>query len=130
VSEAVARVLEDNNILTLTSAHAATPEAGHGSVRPGSRRLRVDRVVALPQLFGPELPGVPTGSAGGFIPVDLHCRVPTLERVWAAGDATDFAVKMGGITAQQADIAAEAIARYYDELSARNSASHRPRRTR
>ena len=30
--------------------------------------------------------------------------------VFAAGDATDFAVKLGGIAAQQADIAAEAIA--------------------
>jgi sulfide:quinone oxidoreductase len=33
-----------------------------------------------------------------------------LERVWAAGDATDFAVKHGGIAAQQADTAAHAIA--------------------
>jgi sulfide:quinone oxidoreductase len=37
-------------------------------------------------------------------------RVPGLERVYAADDATDFAVKHGGIAAQQADVAAEAIA--------------------
>jgi sulfide:quinone oxidoreductase len=110
VSEAVAQLLEANNILAMTSAHAETPQVGHVSVRPGARQLRVDRVVALPELFGPSLPGVPTGSAGGFIPVDVHCRVPTLERVWAAGDATDFAVKMGGIAAEQADVAAQAIA--------------------
>ncbi len=110
VSEAVARLLEENNILALTSAHAETPVVGHVSVRPGARQLHVDRVVALPQLFGPKLPGVPTGSAGGFIPVDAHCRVPALERVYAAGDATDFPVKLGGIAAQQADIAAQAIA--------------------
>ena len=33
-----------------------------------------------------------------------------LERVYAAGDATDFPVKFGGVAAQQADTAAEAIA--------------------
>ncbi len=32
------------------------------------------------------------------------------ERVYAAGDATDFAIKYGGIAAQQADTAAQAIA--------------------
>jgi sulfide:quinone oxidoreductase len=30
--------------------------------------------------------------------------------VWAAGDATDFPVKLGGVAAQLADAAAEAIA--------------------
>jgi sulfide:quinone oxidoreductase len=33
-----------------------------------------------------------------------------LERVYAAGDGTDFPVKHGGVAAQQADVAAEAIA--------------------
>jgi len=110
VSHSVERLLVANGILTLTSAHCDTPEAGQVSVHPGLRRLYVDRIVALPQLFGPGLPGVPTGSAEGFIPVDVHCRVPRLERVYAAGDATDFAVKHGGIAAQQADAAAESIA--------------------
>ena len=70
----------------------------------------VDRIVALPQLFGPSLPGVPLRVHNGFIPIDVHCKVTGLERVFAAGDATDFAVKFGGIAAQQADTAAEAIA--------------------
>jgi sulfide:quinone oxidoreductase len=72
--------------------------------------LRVDRVVALPQLSGPPVPGVASDASGGFIPIDAYCRVRDLERVYAAGDATDFAVKYGGIAAQQADTAAEAIA--------------------
>jgi sulfide:quinone oxidoreductase len=110
VSERLAGLLEESNILALTSAHAETPEMGQVSVHPGGRRFYVDRIVALPQLFGPELSGVPTGSAGGFIPVDVHCRIPALDRVYAAGDATDFAVKMGGIAAQQADVAAQSIA--------------------
>ncbi|HTU86368.1 MAG TPA: FAD-dependent oxidoreductase [Solirubrobacteraceae bacterium] len=110
VSQALARLLEENDIVTLAAVHAETPSPGTVSVRPGDRRLEVDRVVALPELFGPDLPGVPTGRARGFIPIDVHCRVPELERVYAAGDATDFAVKHGGIAAQQADTAAEAIA--------------------
>jgi sulfide:quinone oxidoreductase len=110
VSEAVEQLLERNGILVVPSAHAETPEAGQVTLHPGGRRLYVDRTVALPQLFGPDLPGVPTGSASGFIAVDPHCQVRTLERVFAAGDVTDFAVKHGGIAAQQADAAAESIA--------------------
>jgi sulfide:quinone oxidoreductase len=72
--------------------------------------LQVDRVVALPELFGPSTPGVPLKAHNGFIPIDAHCRVPQLDRVYAAGDATDFAVKHGGIASQQADTAAQAIA--------------------
>ena len=67
-------------------------------------------MVALPELFGPSTPGVPLKAHNGFIPIDAHCKVPQLDRVYAAGDATDFAVKHGGIASQQADTAAEAIA--------------------
>jgi sulfide:quinone oxidoreductase len=110
VSEAVARLLEQNGIATITSAHCETPEPGVVSIRPGARSVHVDRVIALPQLLGPSTRGVPKSSAGGFIPIDVHCRVRGLDGVYAAGDATDFAVKHGGIAAQQADTAAEAIA--------------------
>jgi sulfide:quinone oxidoreductase len=110
VSDAVKRLLEEHGIVTITSAHCGVPEAGRVSIHPGARTLHVDRVVALPQLSGPSTPGVPGGAHGGFIPIDAYCRVRGLERVYAAGDATDFAIKLGGIAAQQADIAAEAIA--------------------
>jgi sulfide:quinone oxidoreductase len=110
VSDAVKRLLEKHGILTVTSAHCGVPEPGTVSIHPGGRMLHVDRVVALPQLFGPSTPGVPRGATGGFIPIDTHCRVRGLERVYAAGDATDFAIKHGGIAAQQADTAAQAIA--------------------
>jgi CBS domain-containing protein len=46
----------------------------------------------------------------GFIPVDSHCRVHGVADVFAAGDITSFTVKQGGIAAQQADVAAAAIA--------------------
>ncbi len=110
VSVEVGRLLKQNGITTLTSAHASIPEAGTVLVHPGDRTLKVDRVVALPQLYGPSTPGVPGGAEGGFIPIDAHCRVRGLENVFAAGDATDFPVKFGGIAAQQADTAAQAIA--------------------
>jgi sulfide:quinone oxidoreductase len=109
-SAAVERLLEDTGILFIPSAHCETPAAGEVSLNPGSRRLHVDRVIALPELFGPSVPGVPLTAHNGFIPVDAHCKVTALERVWAAGDATDFPVKFGGIASQQADTAAEAIA--------------------
>ncbi len=110
VSAAVQRLLEKNGILTITSAHCGVSEEGRVSIHPGGRTLHVDRVVALPQLSGPSTPGVPGGATGGFIPIDAHCRVRGLETVFAAGDATDFAIKHGGIAAQQADTAAQAIA--------------------
>lgn len=110
VSDAVQRLLDDRGIAVITSAHCDLPEPGLVSIHPGSRSLTVNRVVALPQLFGPSIPGMPGRAPGGFIAVDPHCRVAGLERVWAAGDATDFAIKLGGIAAQQADTAAEAIA--------------------
>jgi sulfide:quinone oxidoreductase len=71
--------------------------------------VAADRVVALPALEGPRLPGVPHDAAG-FIPVDPHGRVEGLAGVYAAGDATTFPVKQGGIAAQQADAVAESIA--------------------
>ena len=70
----------------------------------------MDRVITLPELAGPLMPGVPAVAHGGFIPVAPHCRSTGLERVFAAGDATDFAIKHGGIAAQQADMAAAEIA--------------------
>ena len=96
--------------MTITSAHCGVPEPGQVTIHPGARKLHVDRVVALPHLFGPSTPGVPGDSPGGFISIDPHCKVRRLERVYAAGDATDFAIKHGGIAAHQADTAAEAIA--------------------
>jgi sulfide:quinone oxidoreductase len=110
VSDSVRTLLEERGIRTITSAHCEVPEPGHLAINPGSRRLDVDRIVALPELVGPSLPGVPAGAQRGFIPVDVHGKVRGIERVFAAGDATDFAIKHGGIAAQQADTAAQAIA--------------------
>jgi hypothetical protein len=95
VSDAVSRLLADRGILTIPSARCETRAPGELTVYPGSRRLFLDRIVALPQLFGPPTPGVSKAAPNGFIPIDVHCRVRGLDRVFAAGDATDFAVKHG-----------------------------------
>jgi sulfide:quinone oxidoreductase len=110
VSDAVEALLMERGIMVITSAHSQVPKPGLVSIHPGWRKLHADRVVALPQLSGPATPGVPGDVAGGFIPIDEYCRVRGLQRVYAAGDATDFAVKHGGIAAQQADTAAASIA--------------------
>jgi sulfide:quinone oxidoreductase len=107
---AVADVLAEHDIETICSAHCAVPRPGRVVIYPFNRTLLVDRIVALPELTGPATPGVPKDARGGLIPVDPYCRVRGLERVFAAGDATDFPVKFGGVAAQQADTAAAAIA--------------------
>ena len=108
-SDGVRELLAAAGIETITSAHAEVPHNGEVVINPGDRRLEVDRVVALPELYGPAIRGVRLGEHG-FLRVDEFCRMPGQERVFAAGDATEFAVKHGGISSQQADTVAESIA--------------------
>jgi sulfide:quinone oxidoreductase len=108
-SDGVGKLLEEAGIAFIGSAYAEVPRAGRVVITPGDRRLEVDRIVALPELYGPAIRGLPSADHG-FIPVDDHGRVRGVERVYGAGDATDFAIKHGGLAAQQADAVAESIA--------------------
>jgi len=108
-SAAVSRLLADAGVTTILSSYAEIPEEGRVLLTPGDRELRFARIIALPELAGPAVRGLPAGEHG-FIPVDQHSKVREVERVYAAGDAVDFAVKHGGVSSQQADVAAEAIA--------------------
>jgi sulfide:quinone oxidoreductase len=109
-SDAVAELLQHANVHTITSAYAEVPEGNEVVINPGNRRLKVDRVVALPELSGPGVRGIPLGE-NGFIPVDQHGHVREVNGpIYAAGDAIDFPIKQGGLGAQQADAAAESIA--------------------
>ena len=110
-SQAVRKELETAGIAIITSTHAETPSPSQVTLHPSGGSLSVDRIVALPELFGPSTPGVPKHDGHGFISVDAHCRVRGLDQVFAAGDATDFVVKLGSIAAHQADVAAANIAR-------------------
>jgi sulfide:quinone oxidoreductase len=108
-SDAVAQRLERARVKTITSAYAEIPSVGEVVINPGDRRLSVNRVVALPELYGPSVRGIPLGEHG-FIRVDPYGRVRDLEGVYAAGDAIDFPIKHGGIGSQEADVVAQSIA--------------------
>jgi sulfide:quinone oxidoreductase len=108
-SAAVAELLAQAHIQTIYSAYAEVPSSGTLRINPGDRHLEVDRVVALPELYGSSVRGIPL-SEHGFIGVDPHGRVRGVAHVYAAGDATDFPIKHGGLASQQADAVAESIA--------------------
>jgi sulfide:quinone oxidoreductase len=106
---AVEKELARAGIALYTSAAVKVPEPGSIVFQPRGA-LRVDRIVTLPRIAGPSVRGIPGGERGGFLPIDAHCRVRTAENVFAAGDATNFPIKHGGLGAQQADTAAAGIA--------------------
>jgi sulfide:quinone oxidoreductase len=107
-SDAIGELLEARGVeLSLSTTPLAFSD-GRLSVAPAGVH-GTDRVVALPRLEGPRLAGV-LHDASGFIPTDEHGQVGDEIDVWAAGDATTFPLKQGGVATQQADAAAEAIA--------------------
>jgi sulfide:quinone oxidoreductase len=107
-SEALRQELREAGVDLITSAAAASALDGAVHLTNGSL-LAADIVVALPEIVGPAIPGLPQ-DPHGFIPVDEHGQVEGCANVFAAGDATAFPVKHGGLAAQQADAVAEAIA--------------------
>ena len=89
-------------------ARAVAVRAG-GSSWPTAPDVVADRVIALPRLVGP----------GDSRAAARRARVhpgrrprprPGVPDVFAAGDATTFPLKQGGLATQQADAAAETIA--------------------
>jgi sulfide:quinone oxidoreductase len=108
-SAAIRRLLDESGVTLQTSSYGVPNPPGRLDVSPGDRSLAVDRIVTVPRLVGASLRGIPVGR-DGFIHTDAHGRVPGLDGVFAAGDATTFPVKQGGLAAQQADAVAEAIA--------------------
>jgi sulfide:quinone oxidoreductase len=107
-SDAIAELLEARGIELRLRTTPLTFRDGVLAVAPAGT-FPADRVVALPRLEGPQLEGV-LHDPNGFIPTDEHGQVADEIDVWAAGDATRFPLKQGGIATQQADAAAEAIA--------------------
>jgi sulfide:quinone oxidoreductase len=108
----VSQLLTEAGVRVYASAAAYTPGPGKLLIQPHGAELAPDRIVAMPRISGPGIRGLAGGGAHGFIPIDRHCAVPgTDRRVFAAGDATAFPVKHGGLGAQQADAAAATIAR-------------------
>jgi sulfide:quinone oxidoreductase len=104
----VRELCANHGIALKSGVSAVSFERGQLTLEPDGH-LQADRVVALPELRGQPIAGVPCDQAG-FIPVDEHGAVRGLAGVYAAGDGTDYAIKQGGLAAQQADAVAESIA--------------------
>lgn len=109
VSHGVLELLHAADIDVHTSASAEVPQRREIVINPGERRLQVDRVVSLPELFGPSIPGLPQDDLG-FLAVDERMQVEGAGPVWAVGDAANYPIKHGGVAAQMAVVAARAIA--------------------
>ncbi len=107
-TDAITALLERRHIEVHTRSHPFALEEGLLHLVPEGT-IPAEHVVALPRLQGQRIDGVPQ-TVDGFIAVDANGRVYGLEDVYAAGDITSFPVKQGGIAAQQALSAAEAIA--------------------
>ena len=107
-SERVRQLLSRAGIRLRTSVDPIVAQPGRVFLAHGGT-VAAARTVAVARLVVPPLPGIPQGP-GGFIATDPYGRVDTLRHVYAAGDATWFPIKQGGIATQQADAAASAIA--------------------
>jgi sulfide:quinone oxidoreductase len=108
-SVAFGQLLTERRVEVVTSAYCEMPKTKTVEIHPSGMTREFDRVVALPELRGPGLTGLPH-DRNGFIPIDEYGRVREVEHVWAAGDATDFPIKHGGVAAQLADTVAQSIA--------------------
>jgi sulfide:quinone oxidoreductase len=107
-SRTVHELLLTHGIRVITEAHADAATRDGLILRFGGM-LRADRVVALPRLAGPDVPGIP-GDWSGFVPTDDHGGVEGLPDVFAIGDMTDSPVKQGGLATQAADTVAATVA--------------------
>jgi len=100
--------LAEADVRLRTSARAVAFAAGRLELVSGDP-VAADAAVALPLLEVARIRGLPQDDRG-FLAVDERMNVPGMPRVWAVGDATASLIKQGGLAAQQADLAARAIA--------------------
>jgi sulfide:quinone oxidoreductase len=107
-SAAVGALLEERDLRFHGGRYSSEARDGELVLVPGPN-IAADRVVSLPRLLGPSLPGLPEDPEG-FIPTDLFGLVEGEADVYAAGDVTTCPLKQGGVATQQADSVAEAIA--------------------
>jgi sulfide:quinone oxidoreductase len=83
--------------------------AAAGALLDSGEVIAADHIVTLADVVARPIPGLPLDLLG-FVPVDAHGRVAGERGVYAAGEATSFPLRQGGLAAQQADAVAEAIA--------------------
>lgn len=108
VGEQMRELLAERGVGLHTGAHPVEFSAGELRIAPGDP-VATEAVIGLPRLEGRRIEGVPHDERD-FVPVGEGGRVVGVDRVFAAGEATDFPLKHGGIATQQADAVAAAIA--------------------
>lgn len=108
VGNAVATLLADRRVRLVCGALPETVDRRGLRVRD-QERIHADRVIALPVLVGQAISGLPVTS-DGFVRTQTRGCVVGMPDVHAAGDMTAFAIKQGGVAAQQADAIAARIA--------------------
>jgi sulfide:quinone oxidoreductase len=106
--DAIRELLSSRGVALLTGVRVLAAADGKLEL-DGAESVSADRAIALPHLEGPAISGVPHDEQG-FLPIDAHGAVVGATDVFAAGDATSFPLKQGGLATQQADAVAEAIA--------------------
>jgi sulfide:quinone oxidoreductase len=108
VGEQMRELLAERGVELIADAHPVEFSEGRLRIAPGDP-VATEAVISLPRLEGRRIEGVPHDERD-FVPVGEGGRVPGVERVFAAGEATEFPVKHGGIATQQADAVAATIA--------------------
>ena len=107
-SAAVSALLAARGVGLLAGASAVAFAGGRLRLEDG-RTVEADRVIALPRLGGPAIPGLPADDEG-FLAIDDYGQVLGVESVYAAGDATNFPIKQGALAGAQAGAIARLIA--------------------
>ncbi len=97
-------------VRALLDRHGVVVETGRAPDPGTPVNELADTVISLPLLNGPAITGLPL-DGHGFVRVDAQMAVPGVAGVHAAGDAIAYAIKQGGLAAQQADTAAAEIVR-------------------
>ncbi|HVA19857.1 MAG TPA: FAD-dependent oxidoreductase [Solirubrobacteraceae bacterium] len=108
-SRLVADLLAERDVRFVGESDPRHVERGGALALGSGETVEADCVVAVPELRGPRITGVPTDREG-FITTDALGGVIGLSDVYAAGDMTSFPIKQGGLAAQQADLIAQRIA--------------------
>jgi sulfide:quinone oxidoreductase len=108
-SELVAAELANRGVRFLGGCTPGSVCGGGALAVQSGPPIRADRVVAVPQLRGARITGVPV-NGWGFVPADTVGRVEGMADVYAAGDTTASQIKHGGLATQQADRIAHTIA--------------------
>jgi sulfide:quinone oxidoreductase len=105
----VAEALAEAGIRAITGVDVHDVRDGVVFARGGAEVVSAQRVVALPRLVGPRVPGMHS-DAQGFLLTNGFARADGLRGVYAVGDGSDQPVKQGGVGAQQALTAASHVA--------------------